>query len=304
VFSQVVVVRRAYVATVAEDRITAHGRELGVELRRRRELAGYNGLELANRLGWSTTKVSRVETGARIISEVDIAIYLASCGVPRLEMDGILDLAREASYDHRLKSHGEKLPDELRTLIFHETTAAEIDSYELVVVPGLLQTEDYTRALLQANGLYAGDSFEFRVGARMARQGLLRRSYPPHCTFFIHEHALRTPIGSNRIMHEQLLQLVFLSSWRHCSIRVVPVSAGGQGVVQASFRLMGYAEHDPVAYIEQEAVSLFLDRRAHTDHYRKVLDRLDRVALDGGESRGILADLANDFDRAEDGHDG
>jgi transcriptional regulator with XRE-family HTH domain len=81
-----------------------------VELRRRRELVGYNGQDLARRLGWSTTKVSRVETGARTVSEVDIAIYLASCGVPRDEMDWIVDLAREAGSDHRLKSHGEKLP--------------------------------------------------------------------------------------------------------------------------------------------------------------------------------------------------
>jgi transcriptional regulator with XRE-family HTH domain len=299
-----VVVRRAYVATVAEDRITAHGRELGVELRRRRELAGYNGLELANRLGWSTTKVSRVETGARIISEVDIAIYLASCGVPRLEMDGILDLAREASYDHRLKSHGEKLPDELRTLIFHETTAAEIDSYESVFVPGLLQTEDYARALFQEIDQFQGDSIEFRVRARMERQGLLRRSDPPHCAFFVHENVLRTPIGSNRIMHEQLLQLVFLSSWRHCSIRVIPASAGARGLVHASFWIMRYAEHDPVAYAEQEAVSLFLDRRIHTDEYQKVLNRLDPVALDEEQSRRVLAALASDFDRAEDGNDG
>jgi transcriptional regulator with XRE-family HTH domain len=289
---------------VAEDKITAHGRELGVELRRRRELAGYNGLELAGRLGWSTTKVSRVETGARIISEVDIAIYLASCGVPRAEMDQILDLAREAGYDHRLKSHGEKLPDELRTLIFHETTAAAIDSYELIVVPGLLQTEDYTRALLQESGMYAGDSIEFRVRARMDRQGLQRRSDPPHCTYFLYESLLRTPIGSNKIMHEQLLQLVFLSSWQHCVIRIVPVSAGGGGLAQGPFRLMSYADHDPVVEIEQDAVTLFLDRKPHTDYYRKVLNRLDRLSLDEGQSRRVLADLTSEFDRAAEGHDG
>jgi transcriptional regulator with XRE-family HTH domain len=299
-----VVVRRAYVATVAEDRITAHGRELGVELRRRRELAGYNGLELANRLGWSTTKVSRVETGARIISEVDIAIYLASCGVPRLEMDGILDLAREANYDHRLKSHGEKLPDELRTLIFHETTAVEIDSYESVFVPGLLQTEDYARALFLEADQFRGDSIGFRVQARMDRQGLLRRSYPPQCTFYLHENAIRTRIGSAQIMHEQLLHLIFLTSWRHCVIRVIPRSANGVGLASTSFHRMSYVDHDPVVEIDLETKSLFLDRKSDTERYRKVLNRLDTVALDEGQSRGVLADLASVFERAEDGHDG
>jgi Domain of unknown function (DUF5753) len=216
----------------------------------------------------------------------------------------IVDLAGEAAHDHRLKSHGEKLPDELRTLIFHETTAAAIDSYELIVVPGLLQTEDYTRALLLENGMYAGDSIELRVRARMDRQSLLRGFEPPQCLFFLHENGLRVPIGGNQIMHEQLLQLVFLSSRPQCGIRVVPVSAGGRGLAQAPFRLMGFVQNDPVVYMEQDVASLFLDRKEHVNHYQRVLNRLDHVALDEGESRRLLADMASEFDRPEEGHDG
>jgi hypothetical protein len=89
----------------------------------------------------------------------------------------------------------------------------------------------------------------------MDRQGLLRKSNPPLCTYFLYANAVRTPIGNNRTMHEQLLQLVFLGSWRHCAIRLVPVSAGGSGLAQAPFRLMRYADHDPVVEIEQDAVT-------------------------------------------------
>jgi transcriptional regulator with XRE-family HTH domain len=289
---------------MAEDKVTAHGRELGAELRRRRERAGYNGQEMARRLGWSTTQVSRVEVGARVITQSDVAIYLSSCGVPRDEMGPILELAREAGRDHRFKSHGEKLPDELQTVIFHETTAVSIESYEPIFVPGLLQTEEYIRALLRENGMYDDDSIEFRVGARMARQRLLKRVEPPRCTFYVHENVMHTIIGSRRIMHEQLLQLVFLGSWQHCAVRVLPVAAGARGLAYSSFQLMSYAESDPVIYSEHEAVSLFLDRAVHVDHYREVLNRLDAVALGEGESRRLLADLANEFDRAEEGHDG
>lgn len=289
---------------MAEDKITAHGRELGAELRKRREAAGYQGQELARRLGWSPTKVSRVEVGARPVTQADVAIYLASCGVPRDEMDPIVDLAGEAGHDHRLKSHGEKLPDELRTLILHETTAAEIDSYEPMFVPGLLQTEDYARALFQEVDQFDGDSIELRVRARMDRQSLLKRLHPPRCTFFIHENALRAPIGGSRIMHEQLLQLVFSSSRPQCAIRVVPVSAGGRGLAHAMFRLMRYVEHEPVIEIEQDAATLFLDRKDYANHYRRVLKRLEQAALDEGESRSLLAELASEFDRAEEGNDG
>jgi hypothetical protein len=266
-------------------------------------MAGFNGKDMAARLGWSTTKVSRVEVGARPITEADIIMYLASCGLSEDEIDPILALAREGAYDHRLKSHGEKLPDELKTLIFHETTAAEIDSYELVYVPGLLQTEGYARALFAEVDRFGGDSMEFRVRARIARQRLLKKSEPPHCTFYLHENAVRTRIGSAKIMHEQLLHLVFLTSWRHCTIRVVPRSAQGGGLANSSFHRMTYVDHDPVVDIELETNSLLLDRKADTAHYRKVLDRLDRVALDEGESRALLADLASEFDRAQEGHD-
>ena len=287
-----------------EDKVTAHGRELGNELRRRRAAAGFNGKDMAARLGWSPTKVSRVEVGARSISETDLVMYLASCGLSVTEIDPILDLAREGTQDHRLKAHGEKLPDELKTLIFLENTAAEIHDYELLSVPGLTQTEDYIRAFLQEYGTYVGESIEFRVQARLERQQLLRRSTPPYCRFFVHENALRTVIGSPKIMLDQLLHLVFVTGRRYCEIRVVPASSGGRGLALGSFRLMKYAEIDPVVNVKQEAVSLFLDRPNYTEPYLKRLERLDQVALDEEESRRVLADLASEFERSSEEYHG
>jgi transcriptional regulator with XRE-family HTH domain len=277
---------------VAEDKVTARGRELGAELRRRRLKAGYTGQVLSERLGWSATQISRVENGIRLISDTDVAIYLASCGVPRDEMDPILELAREARNDHRFKSHGEKLPDELTTLIFHETTAKAIDGFELNLMPGLLQTEEYATALFKQGSQFPRESIRFRVQARMDRQALLRRSEPPWCTFFIHENALRTPVGDSRIMHAQLEHLAFLATWKRCTVRVVPHATGPRGLAGSPFRLLRYAEHEPVAYVELEGASVFLDRPEQTDHFRRVLIRLDRAALDAGQSAKFLAELA------------
>lgn len=288
---------------MVEDKITARKRELGGELRRVREGAGYTGQDLAHRLGWSPTKLSRLETGSRQISEVDAAIYLATCGITRQEMNRILDLVREAGSDHRLQSHGEKLPDELRTVIFHEATASTIQSCELIFIPGLLQTEEYARALFTEGGQFTSESMRLRVQARIDRQRLLRRPQPPGCTFYLHENALRSRIGSARIMQEQALQLVFLSSWDRCGIRIVPGSSGGRGLTHTSFQLMSYVDHDPVVYIEQDVASLFLDSKAHTDSYRRLVKRLDSVALDEGQSRRWLADLASEFERAQEGPD-
>jgi transcriptional regulator with XRE-family HTH domain len=291
----------AYVAGMPEDKVTAHRRELGAELRRRREAAGFNGKDMALRLGWSTTKVSRVEVGARPISEADLIMYLASCGLSEIEVGPILELGREGSQNHRLKSHGKKLPDELKTLIFHETTAAEIHSYELAFMPGLLQTEEYARALFIEGDRFDRGSIELRIRARMARQRLLKKTAPPDCTFYLHQNAVRASIGSAQIMHEQLLHLVFSSGREHCHVRLIPETSGGRGLAHGSFQLMRYVENDPVVYVEQEAVSLFLDRPEHSDHFRKVLSRLEQAALDEGESRRVLADLASEFDRAAGG---
>lgn len=282
-----------------EDKVTAHGRELGAELRRWRKSAGFNGQDMARRLGWSTTKVSRVEVGARPISETDIVMYLASCGLSEDAIDPVLALAREGRQDHRLKAHGEQLPDELKTLIFLEQTAAEIHGYELVLVHGLFQTEDYMRALLREYARYVGESFEFRVRARLDRQQLLKRSEPPFCKFFLHEYALRNVIGGPEIMHDQLMYLRLVSALRYCEIRIVPVSAGIRGMALSPFQQMKYVENDPVVYVEQESVTLFLERDEHTIAYQEVLNRLDQVALDEGESQQRLADLASEFDPEE-----
>jgi transcriptional regulator with XRE-family HTH domain len=283
---------------VAEDKITALGRELGGELRRTRERAGYNGKDMATRLGWSTTKVSRVEVGARPISEEDIVMYLASCGLKVDEIDPILDLARERNLDHRMKSHGEKLPDELKTLIFHETTAAEINNFEPIFIPGLVQTEGYIRALLHEGDVH-GDSVELRVRARMKRQLLLKKPAPPRCRFYVHENALRARIGSAKIMRDQVLHLLFVATLRYCDVRVLPVTAGGRGLAFGPFQPMTYVEHEPVVYTEHDAFSLFLDRGEHAGHYRRVLNRLGEAALGEGESRRFLADLADELDRSE-----
>jgi hypothetical protein len=103
-------------------------------------------------------------------------------------------------------------------------------------------------------------------------------------------------------MHEQLLQLVFLTSRPQHQIRVVPAAAGLEGAF-STFMLMEYRTHKPVVYLEFLTQSLFLEKPEHIDSYRESLSLLDRVALDTGESREWLARLASDFDQPEDGTD-
>ncbi|HEX5404456.1 MAG TPA: helix-turn-helix transcriptional regulator [Pseudonocardiaceae bacterium] len=274
-----------------------------MELRRRREAANLLAYDLAHQLGWSASKVSRMENGARGVSEVDAAIYLTFCGVRKEELEELLDLARWDENETWLQEHGERLPDELRTLVYHETTATTMAYYQPLNVPGLLQTTDYARALFEFAQVVPPARIPAALQVRAERQSVLRKPDSPQCLFYLHETALRSQVGNAQIMHEQLLQLVFLTARPEIDIRVVPASAGPHGAWGGPFMLMGYETHGPVIYVECLTTSLFLEKPRDLAAYKDVLSQLDLVALDTGQSCEWLANLASDFDKPKAGPD-
>jgi transcriptional regulator with XRE-family HTH domain len=282
---------------------TARARELGGELRRVRERAKLSGHALARQLGWPPPKISRLETGKRGVSEVEIAIFLARCGVSPEEMDRLTHLARVCDNGYRLQSHGDKLPEELLSLIKLETTTDGVFDYDPTLIPGLLQTESYVRELLRWGKYPTGPDFESRVNARLARHAIFNRRWPPQLTFCIHEHALRSVVGGPELMHEQILHLVLTSSSPRCQVRVVPAAAAPFGVFGGSFRFLRFADDPPVVYAQTHTASLFLEEETEIRRYRDLLEDLDLAALDRGQSREWLAALAGEYDRAETSRD-
>jgi transcriptional regulator with XRE-family HTH domain len=282
---------------------SARSREIGEELRKKRLNLGLTGAELAHRLGWSGSKVSRMESGQIGVSEVDAAIFLTYCGVLKEEAEELLKLTRQGNTTTWLQEGGSRLPDQLRTLVYHETTAAAIASFEPMLVPGLLQTEDYARAVFDFANIVSKDRISDALQARLDRQAVLHKPDPPECVFYLREAGLRSKVGSNRIMHEQLLQLVFLTSRPQYQIRLLSAHAGPHEVWGGMFMLMGFATHGPVVYVETLTKSVFLEKPADVASYQQVLKRLDQAALDAGQSRQRLAHLASEFDKPEDGPD-
>jgi transcriptional regulator with XRE-family HTH domain len=122
---------------------TAHSRELGGELRRAREATGATAFDFARKLGWHQSRISRIETGKLDPSEVEVAIYLTNCGVSGDELNRVLDLATESCDGFWYRKHDQQLPEELRSLMVQENTAAAITDFELTRIPGLLQEEHY-----------------------------------------------------------------------------------------------------------------------------------------------------------------
>lgn len=282
---------------------SARSREVGAELRKRRKSAGLTGTELARRLGWSLSKVSRIESGLIGVSEVDAAIYLVACGVLQDQLEELLALVRQNDTRTWLQERGTRLPDELRTLVYHEATAATIAIYEPMLVPGLLQTEAYARAVFEFADLVPADRRAMAVQARMERQAVLRRHDPPDCVFYLYESGLRSKFGDRKIMHDQMLQLVFLTSRPQHTIRVVLAESGPLVACCGAFGLMGFDTHGPVAFVEGVTTGLFMEKPEHISAFTAILDRLDRVALDEEQSRQWLARLASSFGLPEEGSD-
>ncbi|MFD9734067.1 helix-turn-helix domain-containing protein [Umezawaea sp. NPDC059074] len=281
-------------------------RSVGDELIGLRKAAGYSGMEFARKLGWENSRLNRIENGKYRTSEVDITQYVTTLGHPKQVLDQLLTMLRQCEDGFVVQPHGIRLSDQLHTLVRHETTARTIHNLELTVVPGLLQTRGYASALMES-GRVPADRLPGLVQARLSRQCLFNRPRQPYCTFYIHEFALRLPVGGDRVMNDQLMHLAFMANSHGVSIRVIPTSRGPfTGIGTGAFALLDSIDalQLPVVYTEMPGASLFLDETAVVEAHRVVLKELDRAALDGGQSRSWLVKLASEYDRPGDGHHG
>lgn len=274
-------------------------RELGAELRKRRETASLTGEDIARVTGWHRSKVSRVELGQSEISVVDAVHYLAACKVFVTEAKEILDLCRDAErkLGYWLSPHGEWLEDSLNSLIYHESTADRSVSYEPMVVPGLLQSRRYARLLIERGPGVSQEYVDATVRLREERQQILHRPRPGRFAFFVHEQALRLQIGAKADMHEQLLKLVLMANLPHVSLRVVPALSGERGAFGNSFRVFEYRNHSPLVYLSAAWSGVFIEDREFVADYRRLVRTIASIALDEAKSRAFMAELADALDQ-------
>jgi hypothetical protein len=246
---------------------------------------------MAELLGWSETKISKLEHGTRRTGDLDIGRMTGHCGVDDATFRRIAALATEQERGCVVRPHAVGMPDSLRCLILHERTAYTIHSYESMVVPGLLQTYEYARATHGANAK------ESSVQLRMDRQAILTGNASPDCTFFIHEAALRSAVGDAQVMYEQMVRLAMCSGWPQLSLRVVPFSAGTSPYLAGQFMHMTFGDHPAVTYVETPSAALFFDTVEATRTYEQAQQLLAEVALSPEESRSVFVQWADRYDQ-------
>lgn len=266
---------------------------LGGQLRDLRVKKGITREAAGDAIRGSHAKISRLELGRTGFKERDIRDLLTLYGVSDPEeRERFLDLARQANEPGWWHRYSDLLPSWFGTYLGLEQAATKIRTYEAHLVPGLLQTPEYARAVMSLG--YEDADMDRRVQVRIKRQEVLRRADPPTVWAIIDEAALHRPVGGSRVHREQMEHLIELAQLPNVTVQVLPYSAGEHAAAGSSFSILRFAESElpDIVYLEHLTSALYLDRRQDLALYLSVMDRLSVQAESPGESLKILADYA------------
>ena len=275
---------------------TVRRRRLAGELLRLREAAGLTTDAIAERMGWSASKVSRIETSRIGIRPSDLQRLLDVYAVedPDRRAD-LLTLAQQAKQRGWWQAYGSALSSSYTVYIGLEAEAAVISGYEAQLVHGLLQTTEYARAVTRATRPTDNlDEVERRVAVRSARQALLTRDDPPHLWAVLDEAALRREVGGAAVMSRQLRHIAEVAEAPNVTVQVLPFSAGAHAGMEGAFALLQFPGPDPdVVYVEGKTTGALLEDPDDVASYSQSWEYLRAVALGPDESTTLITQLAS-----------
>jgi transcriptional regulator with XRE-family HTH domain len=267
---------------------------LGSQLRMLREVKGITREEAGYAIRASGSKISRIELGRVSFKERDVTDLLRLYGVDEDEAATLVELAIQANSPGWWHKYGDVLPDWFQVYVGLEEAASLIRLYEVQFVPGLLQTADYARAVVQLGQPGAApEEIERRISLRLGRQELLSKPGGPRLWAIVDEAALRRPIGGKEVMRAQLVQLLEATEQPQVTLQVMPFKSGGHAAEAGAFTIMRFPEPDlpDVVYLEQLTSALYLDKRDDVEKYTEVMERLSVEAESPERSVHILSGM-------------
>jgi transcriptional regulator with XRE-family HTH domain len=284
---------------VARRSPTVRERRLARSLRQLREGANLTIEEVAEKLEISPSTVSRMETAQVGVRPRDLGFLLDMYEVGGPERDQLLQIARERRQQRWWQEYAD-LPN--IAVAGLEDDASTIVQFSALLVPGLLQTEAYARAVLEAIRLDAKPvDIERRLQLRIHRQALLTSEHPPEYWVVLDEAALRREVGGPAVMAEQLGRLIEVAKLPNVTLQVLPFTSGEHPGMDGDFTILHYRESaDPdVVYIENTGGDMYLEEREVTRRYNKLFDHLRAAAQNPGESIRTLGSIQSRLDRSE-----
>jgi transcriptional regulator with XRE-family HTH domain len=279
---------------VAQGSPTVRRRELGTLLRKLRNEQGLTVEQVAERLLCSPSKVSRMETAHRRVTPRDLRDLCEVYGITdQAERDRLMALVRESKEPGWWQSYD--LP--YSTYVGLEAAATWAKGFHSSVVPGLLQTADYARALHEgampdsSTPELTPEVIDQRVAARLERQGRLTQEESLNLWTVLDEAVLHRMVGGPSIMGTQLLHLAKASAMPNVTVQVIPYSVGAHPALESTFYILEFADVPDVIYVEGLVGWMYLDHRQDLDRYQKVFTRLCDIALTPEESVRLINEI-------------
>jgi transcriptional regulator with XRE-family HTH domain len=277
---------------------TMRRRRLAAELRRLRHDAGLSIEDVTAGLGWQPSKLSRIENRQVGISTADLRkLFVAYKVADSALRDQLADMARRATERGWWQSFSsDVVPSALANLIGLETEARTIRSYEPELVPGLLQTEAYARAIMRAwQPSWTASDIDRRVEIRLGRQDVLRQpGVSPQVSCVINEAVLRRSVGGNEVMHEQVEVLAKERDPANVTVQVLPFNSGAHPAMAGPFQVLTF--YDPgdlgVVHLESAMTANALERPEELRRYDEIWGALLARALSPEDSRVMMRSYA------------
>ncbi len=268
---------------------------LGSQLRRLRETRGITREAAGYSIRASESKISRMELGRVSFKTRDVEDLLTLYGVTdEQERSSLLSLAKEANVAGWWHSYSDVLPSWFPTYVGLEGAASLIRVYEVQFVHGLLQTEEYARAVVRRGMKGAADAdVERRVALRLERQKHLVAENAPEFHIVLDEAALRRPYGDREVMRGQLQHLIEMSERPNIRLQIMPFGFGGHSGESGAFTILSFPESDlsDVVYLEQLTSALYLDKHEDVTQYETALKELQQDSPGPDQSRDLLRGL-------------
>ncbi len=283
---------------VRERRVpSVRGRQLARELRELRAAHGMTGEQIADELGWSSAKVSRIENARTTLTLSDLRKLLNLYSVPEATAERLLNLARTANERGWWQVYADTMTQNFATLIGLEDEARVMHSYHLTLVPGLLQTENYHRAIIEANGPHPHGVVERRVQIRLNRQRRLHETEPLEVWAVLDEAVLRRAIGGAEVMHEQLMHLLRLAEKPNITLQVLPYDAGAHSGVAGTFTTLGFSHPDDpnITTLETLVGTLIIEDPVQVFTYDRAFDELRSRALEAADANDMISLVAAEY---------
>jgi transcriptional regulator with XRE-family HTH domain len=277
---------------------TVRLRRLAAQLRQLREAAGLTQEDVAERTGKDRSTLYRLENAQQRPQRSTLIQLMDLYGVEPDKRAELLAVLRQAGELGWVRGHRSHLPEAYSDYISFESEASTISNYESLFIPGLLQTEDYTRAVIRGTLPHATEEqVENRVAARMERQAVLAKQNPARLWAIMDEAAVRRAVGGPGVMRRQLRRIAEAASQPNLTAQIIPYAAGAHPGMQGSFILLDFPDPaDPsLIYMESLAGDLFLENSTDISRYIENFQHLRAAALRPDETIALLAEAADNL---------